>query len=38
MTSSDIATFAGQLVALWAIGFMAGTTLTKTKDAINHVS
>lgn len=38
MSSADIASLLGYLLSAWALGFAAGTTLTKTKEAMNHVS
>lgn len=36
MTALDIAEFTGLLVSAWTIGFAAGFTLTKFKDALNQ--
>lgn len=35
MTATDIGLFLGQLVTAWALGFSAGFTLTKFRDAMN---
>lgn len=37
MSSAVIIQLLGSLTAAWAIGFAAGFTLTRTKEAINHL-
>ncbi len=36
MSAIDITQFLGFLVSAWALGFAAGFTLTKFKDALNQ--
>ena len=36
MTTSDIALLAGQLLSCWCLGFGAGFTLTRFREAINQ--
>lgn len=36
MSAIDIAQFLGFLVSAWTLGFAAGFTLTKFKDAVNQ--
>jgi len=36
MSAVDLALLAGQLLSCWCLGFGAGFTLTRFKEAINH--
>lgn len=38
MNNADLISLLGSLLSAWALGFAAGYTITKTKDAINHTS
>lgn len=36
MTPGDMATLAGHLVSLWAVGFGVGYTITRFREAVNQ--
>lgn len=38
MSTTDIALLAGQLVSCWCAGFAAGFTITRFREAMNHIS
>lgn len=38
MSSADLALLLGKLLAAWALGFSAGFTITRFKEALNHAS
>lgn len=38
MSSTDIALLIGQLLSSWCVGFAAGFTITRFREALNHVS
>jgi len=38
MSTVDIGLLAAQLVSAWAAGFAAGFTITRFREALNHVT
>lgn len=38
MNSTDLALLLGSLLSAWCVGFSAGFTITRFREALNHVS